>query len=162
MSEPHEIDTDPNAALSAAALQAGEVTRQIEIRDHLIYEAWMSNVALRQIANDTKLSHMTIKRIIDRITPKKLEDKVNIRDTWSQYKPRYRSRPETYLAYEDVWRRDLQVRSLFSGWASFSQAANAEPAQSSDRVLIAEECMARCGYKLLPPTSRGGRRWGPR
>jgi hypothetical protein len=81
-----------------------------------------------------------------------------IRDTWSQYRARYNSRPETYDAYVDVWNRISGSRDAFRGWASFSHAANAEPAQSGDRVR-GEECMRLGGYELGSTTSRGARRW---
>jgi hypothetical protein len=81
---------------------------------------------------------------------------------WQQYEGRYSLRPETYAAYVDVWNRLPEARQEFSGWASFSQAANAEPAQvvnKPDRVHVAERIMRRGGYELGPPTRRGARRW---
>lgn len=156
-----KLNDDRTDAVRAAASQAWEVNDQIAARDRLLHEAWLQKADLRQLAKETGMSRMTIKRIVDRISRQSKEDTMSVRDTWSQYENRYSThRQETYDAYVDVWKRDSQVRSLFTGWASFSQAANDEPAQSDDRVQTAEECMIRCGYKLLPPTSRGGRRWG--
>lgn len=82
-----------------------------------------------------------------------------MKDEWTQYKTRYSQRPETFDAYVDVWQKVPEARRDFTGWASFSQAANAEPAQRSDRVRAAEECMKKGGYKLGPLTRRGARRW---
>lgn len=81
---------------------------------------------------------------------------------WEQYESRYAERPETYRAYVDVWRRVPEARRTFSGWASFSQAANAEPAQVErhpDRVRAAERLLRAAGYELGPLTRRGARRW---
>jgi hypothetical protein len=82
---------------------------------------------------------------------------------WEQYKDRYASeRPETYEAYVDVWLKDSPARSTFSGWALFSQCANAEPAKRRDmpsRVRDAEKIMEGAGYHMGPTTSRGARRW---
>ena len=82
-----------------------------------------------------------------------------MRDKWSQYRSRYGSRPETFVAYVDVWQNVARARQSFTGWASFSQAANAEPAQSGDRVKAAEEAMRLGRYELGPATARGARRW---
>ena len=82
---------------------------------------------------------------------------------WEQYRTRYLStRPETYEAYVDVWTSDESVRRRFSGWATFSQCANAEPAKRREMphlVAEAEDAMVRNGYEIGQPTSRGGRRW---
>ncbi len=81
---------------------------------------------------------------------------------WEQYENRYTERPETYRAYVDVWRRVPGARRLFSSWASFSQAANAEPAQVErhpDRVRAAEGLLRQGGYELGSLTRRGARRW---
>lgn len=84
-----------------------------------------------------------------------------LRDTWTQYWPRYASpRPKTFDAYVDVWKRNVgSVRQIFAGWASFSQAANAEPAQDPARVREAERVMSLGGYEVGPITARGGRTW---
>ena len=82
---------------------------------------------------------------------------------WEQYRPRYAAtRPETYEAYVDVWRRSTAARSKFTSWADFSQCANAEPARrrgQPDRVAEAERIMRACGYEIGPDTVRGARRW---
>lgn len=83
-------------------------------------------------------------------------------EEWEQYESRYTERPETYRAYVDVWQRLADARRIFSGWASFSQAANAEPAQVErrpDRVRAAERLLREAGYELGPLTRRGARRW---
>jgi hypothetical protein len=82
---------------------------------------------------------------------------------WEQYRERYASeRPETFDAYVDVWLRSSAARSAFSGWALFSQCANAEPAkrrEMRDRVEQAERFMRDGGYEIGPTTKRGARRW---
>jgi hypothetical protein len=82
---------------------------------------------------------------------------------WEQYRERYLSeRPETYEAYVDVWVNDPAARRRFTGWASFSQCANAEPAKRRDVPHLVEEAeafMRRHGYEIGPSTPRGGRRW---
>lgn len=83
-------------------------------------------------------------------------------EPWEQYENRYRERPETYAAYVDVWNRVPRVRREFTGWAVFSQTANAEPKQrrdNPDRVKLSEEIMVAAGYEIGPPTLRGARRW---
>lgn len=84
---------------------------------------------------------------------------------WEQYRDRYSERPETYDAYVDVWTRVGDARRHFSGWALFSQCANAEPAKVRDmpaRVAQAERLMSAGGYTIGPPTLRGARRWSRR
>lgn len=81
---------------------------------------------------------------------------------WAQYEDRYRARPATFAAYVDVWTRVPGVSEEFGGWASFSQAANKEPAQRPDRVRLAEEFMRVGGYELGPSTPHGGRQWQKR
>jgi hypothetical protein len=82
---------------------------------------------------------------------------------WEQYKDRYAAeRPETYEAYVDVWNRIPAARREFTGWAIFTQTANAEPKQwrdHPDRVRIAERIMYQGGYELGPPTRRNARSW---
>jgi hypothetical protein len=81
---------------------------------------------------------------------------------WQQYERRYSERHGTYMAYVDVWRRMPEAQHTFSGWASFSQAANAEPAQVRDhpgRVRAAEHLMRSGGYEVGAPTRRGARQW---
>lgn len=83
-------------------------------------------------------------------------------EAWEQYEDRYRERPETYAAYVDVWTLVPRARQEFTGWAIFSQTANAEPKQrrdNPDRVRVAEEIMIAAGYEIGPPTTRGARRW---
>lgn len=83
---------------------------------------------------------------------------------WEQYEDRYTLRPETYEAYVDVWTRVPRARSEFTGWAIFSQTANAEPEKRrnhADRVKAAEEIMRAAGYEIGPTTLRGARRWFP-
>jgi hypothetical protein len=81
---------------------------------------------------------------------------------WEQYETRYTARPETYRAYVDVWLNVPAATEHFTGWASFSQAANAEPAQRRrpERVALAERIMADAGYVIIGSTQRGARRWG--
>lgn len=84
---------------------------------------------------------------------------------WEQYRDRYSERPETYDAYVDVWTRVGDARRQFSGWALFSQCANAEPAKRRDmpeRVAQAESLMRAGGYEIGPTTRRGARRWSRR
>jgi hypothetical protein len=82
---------------------------------------------------------------------------------WEQYKDRYASeRHETYEAYVDVWNRIPEARQEFTGWAIFSQVANAEPKHRKDspeRVQVAERVMRQGGYEIGPPTRRNARRW---
>ena len=81
---------------------------------------------------------------------------------WEQYEDRYRQRPETYAAYVDVWTTEPAARAEFTGWAVFSQTANAEPKFRRDlpeRVRIAERIMRSAGYEIGEPTKRGARRW---
>jgi hypothetical protein len=81
---------------------------------------------------------------------------------WEQYRDRYSERPETYDAYVDVWTRVGEARRQFSGWALFSQCANAEPAKLRDmpaRVAQAERLMGAGGYEIGSSTRRGARRW---
>ncbi len=78
---------------------------------------------------------------------------------WDKYKDRYRMRPDTFDAYVDVWNRVTQARTEFTGWVSFGQAANAEPAQQHDRVHAAERIMNLGGYEIGRPTSKGARQW---
>lgn len=80
---------------------------------------------------------------------------------WEQYRDRFRLRPETFEAYVDVWTRLPGARKTFTGWASFSRAASAEPAQRArpDRIRDAEALMRAGGYEIGDPTSRGARRW---
>lgn len=81
---------------------------------------------------------------------------------WEQYEERYTLRPETYEAYVDVWNRVPRARSEFTGWAIFSQMANAEPEKRRNhlsRVRLAEEIMREAGYEIGPTTKRGARRW---
>lgn len=78
---------------------------------------------------------------------------------WEQYRDRYRQRPETFEAYVDVWTRLPGVREEFSGWASFSQAASAEPSQPDGRVRVAAGFMRQGGYEIGAATSRGAQRW---
>lgn len=83
-------------------------------------------------------------------------------EAWEQYEDRYGARPETYKAYVDVWNRVPRARHEFTGWAIFSQTANAEPKQrrdNPDRVKVAEEIMLAAGYEIGPTTSRRARRW---
>lgn len=82
-----------------------------------------------------------------------------------QYRERYTLRPETFEAYVDVWHRAPQARLQFSGWAAFSQAANAEPnwrARRPAKVAIATAIMELAGYEIGPSTKRGARRWYPK
>src|SRR4051812_11702622 len=53
---------------------------------------------------------------------------------WKQYESRYRERPETLVAYADVWRRFPAMRDDFSGPVAFSQAANGERAQDGQSI----------------------------
>lgn len=82
---------------------------------------------------------------------------------WEQYRERYiAERPETYDAYVDVWLNVPESQQRFTGWATFSQCANAEPAKQRDvpqLVSGAEALMRLGGYEIGPSTSRGGRRW---
>ena len=81
---------------------------------------------------------------------------------WEQYEDRYTQRPETYAAYVDVWTTVAEARSEFTGWAIFSQTANAEPKRRrdhADKVKVAEQIMRSAGYEIGAPTSRGARRW---
>jgi hypothetical protein len=78
---------------------------------------------------------------------------------WDKYESRFPARPETFAAYVDVWTRVPAARRAFSGWVSFSQAANAEPAQRRDRVRAAEDLMRQGGYQIGAATPRGARRW---
>ena len=83
-------------------------------------------------------------------------------EEWEQYANRYTQRPETYDAYVEVWTHHPRVREEFSGWAIFSQCANAEPQKVSDtpeRVKLAEELMEHSGYVIGTPTELGARRW---
>lgn len=148
-----------NRRLAAAADQARKTEKAVLARDQLLYEAWKAGSSLREIAGATGLSHMAVKRVIDRIVSEQPKESSTVRDTWSQYRSRYGSRPETFDAYVDVWKNVTKARQSFTGWASFSQAANAEPAQSGDRVTAAEEAMRLGGYELGPATARGARRW---
>lgn len=141
-------------ASAALAERVREVTAQ---RDAAIVKASNDGFTLREIGEATQLSHTTIKRLVDRLQPDTGE--ADMRDEWTQYTGRYTQRPETFDAYVDVWQRVPTARSKFTGWASFSQAANAEPAQHVDRVADAERCMKEGGYHLGPSTKRGARRW---
>lgn len=78
---------------------------------------------------------------------------------WEKYEIRYRSRPETFRAYVDVWQRFPEMHGEFSGWISFGQAANEEPAQDPLRVARAKHWMRAGGYEIGTPTERGARRW---
>ena len=52
--------------------------------------------------------------------------------------------------------------AVHSGWAVFTQCANAEPKRVSDtpeQVKRAEELMEHAGYVIGTPTERGARRW---
>jgi hypothetical protein len=146
--------------LRDVAIEAKRVVQITAHRDSLILAASVVGCSLREIAEATGLSHMTVKRIIDRRdgTGGREEERV-VEDTWSQYENRYAQRPATFQAYVDVWQRIPRARASFRGWAGFSQAANAEPAQSGDRVRAAEECMRLGGYELGSQTARGARRW---
>ena len=147
----------PRDLLQALRSASAEVAASTERRNELIRETWLADCTLRDIADAAEVSHMTVKRLID--LARKEGGANMIKDTWSQYESRYSSRPETYAAYVDVWNRVPTSRDAFTGWVSFGQAANAEPAQSGDRVRAAEEFMRLGGYKLGPLTSRGARRW---
>lgn len=90
------------------------------------------------------------------------EEVVVVVNDWDQYESRYSERPETYRAYVDVWLHNPEAPATFSGWASFSQAANAEPKQVSDhadRVAEAEHIMRASGYEIGGSTRLGARRW---
>ena len=82
---------------------------------------------------------------------------------WEQYRDRYLAeRPETFDGYVKVWTADVDARSTFRSWATFSQCANAEPAKQREApqlVAQAEALMRRNGYQIGPSTTRGGRRW---
>lgn len=82
---------------------------------------------------------------------------------WDRYETRYASeRPGTFQAYVEVWNASAAARSAFSGWALFSQCANAEPAkrqQHPDRVKKAEAIMVEHGYEIGASTQRGARTW---
>jgi hypothetical protein len=78
---------------------------------------------------------------------------------WEKYEVRYRSRPETFHAYVDVWKRFPEMHGEFPGWIGFSQAANEEKAQDSQRVARAKHHMWAGGYEIGTPTERGARRW---
>lgn len=142
----------------AVAAQLAAKTRQATTeRDDAIHAATRSGFTLREIGEATELSHTTVKRIIDRYSTPDEEDPM--KDEWTKYKSRYSQRLETFDAYVDVWQRIPKARSAFSGWASFTQAANAEPAQNAERVRAAEECMRDGGYRLGALTKRGARSW---
>lgn len=78
-----------------------------------------------------------------------------------QYRVRYSSRPETFDAYLDVYRRLQGARNFPSGFAKFTQAANAEPAIDADLVRRAEELMRLGGYEPSEKLPGVGRRWWP-
>jgi hypothetical protein len=82
---------------------------------------------------------------------------------WEQYRDRFATnRPETFEALVDVWLRVSEAQSVFSGWSIFSRHALAEPKlvrDHPDRVLVAENLMARGGYAVGARTRRGARRW---
>lgn len=143
--------------LDLATQLAAETRKVTTKRDDAIHAASRAGFTLREIGDATELAHTTVKRIIDRYTTH--DEEAPMKDEWTQYKPRYSQRPETFDAYVDVWQNVPGARQQFTGWASFSQAANAEPAQRPDRVRAAEECMRKGGYKLGPLTKRGARRW---
>ncbi len=126
-----------------------------------MFDAWLVPCSLREIAAATGLSHVNVKRVIDRICAIDPGKHAIVRDTWSMYKERYNQRPGTFDAIVDVWQRVPRAQQSFTGWSSFSQAANAEAARSPDRVLAAEQAMEAGGYKLGSPTVRGARQWVP-
>ena len=148
----------PDRSLLELASQLARETRQATLRrDEAIVNASTAGYTLREIGDAAGLAHTTVKRIIAKQLPP--AERTEMRDEWTKYKDRYTQRPETFDAYVDVWTRIPETRSQFSGWASFSQAANAEPAQQPDRVRAAEECMRLGHYTLGAPTKRGARRW---
>jgi hypothetical protein len=66
------------------------------------------------------------------------------------------------VRYVDVWKRSAAARAEFSGWALFSQCANAEPAKAREmpsRVRNAERIMTDTGYKIGPTTKLDARTW---
>lgn len=143
--------------LDHAAQLAAETRSVMAKRDDAIHVASRDGFTLREIGDATELAHTTVKRIVDKY--RDLSEEAPMKDDWTPYKGRYSQRPETFDAYVDVWHNVSEARDRFTGWVSFSQAANSEPAQRSDRVRTAEECMRSGGYKLGPLTKRGARRW---
>lgn len=143
--------------LDLAEQLAGKAREAAASRDGAILRASEAGYTLREIGDATELAHTTVKRIVDKNSSS--DGKSEMRDEWTKYKGRYSLRPETFDAYVDVWQRIPEARASFSGWASFSQAASAEPAQQPDRVRAAEECMRLGRYVLGAPTKRGARRW---
>lgn len=143
--------------LDQAAQSAAQARESEAARDAAILNASVAGHTLREIGDATGLAHTTVKRIVDKHATR--DGGTEMRDEWTKYKDRYSLRPETFDAYVDVWKRIPEAHARFSGWASFSQAANAEPAQQPDRVRAAEECMRLGRYELGTPTKRGARRW---
>lgn len=78
---------------------------------------------------------------------------------WEKYRERYATRPETFDAYIDVWRRSSTAQAFVGGWTAFSKAANAEPAVDPASVSHAEEIMRQFGYESEAKVPGVGRRW---
>lgn len=77
----------------------------------------------------------------------------------SNHQPRYNARPETFKAYEDVWKNVRGAKSFKGGWTAFSRAANAEPAMPRRKVRKAERLMMKGGYVSDEKAPNVGRRW---
>lgn len=83
-------------------------------------------------------------------------------EEWEQHRDHYKTRPETFDAYVDVWNRVEAAQQSFSSWAAFARAANAQPAtveRQPQRVAEAERLMRAGGYEIGEPTKRGARQW---
>ena len=151
------IKPNPEQLLEIAGKKASRATECIEERDRAIISAWQGGCSFRDIAEATGIGHMTVQRIVHR-SPDETPRMNNV-DTWSRYESRFSARPETFRAYVDVWRRVPRTQQSFRGWAAFTQAASAEPKQSTEKVREAEACMRLGGYELGALTQRGARRW---
>lgn len=84
-------------------------------------------------------------------------------EEWEQHRARYEpDRLDTFEAYVDAWKRDLDVRRKYADWLTFARCCDADMAmvrKAPDLVREAEALMARNGYRLGSGAGGASRRW---
>jgi hypothetical protein len=84
-------------------------------------------------------------------------------DEWEHHRERFKpDRVETFEAYVDAWKRDLDIRRKFADWSTFARCCDADMTMirtAPDLVRDAEALMARNGYRLGAGSGGSSRRW---